>query len=245
MMDIITLLVAFSGGVIAEMLVTFLKKRLKEEREDSILVKTQAGDEFEISSAEQERNETERAIRSLSRAVHLERTETPRTAVEIQGVLQKVLSNLQQAINRQGLEVRLQNIDSLPRVLVDQDALELTLSNIIHNAVKFAYSDSVIEIRGTAGEDVASLAVTNMGIAIGADEVNKIFEVGYRGREAVRRSVSGSGLGLYVARDLIAKQGGAVEATSVGEVTTISVSVPRENPSRHPTSAQPSLHPTC
>ncbi len=95
-------------------------------------------------------------------------------------------------------------------VQVDPALLRLTLNQLIENACKYSKQGSTITIAIERQADSVAVKVSNNGSSIPSDERNRIFERFYRGAEA-KRSTSGSGLGLFVARKIAVAHGGALE----------------------------------
>jgi signal transduction histidine kinase len=103
-------------------------------------------------------------------------------------------------------------------VTTDRAALELVLRNLIDNAVK--YSNEPIEVRVVARRNPDgsfALSVSDRGIGIARDELERVFHRFYRGDRAEVRAQRGTGIGLYVVSSLVRNLGGTVHAESEGE----------------------------
>ena len=95
-------------------------------------------------------------------------------------------------------------------VLADRDLLELAVKQLLDNACKYSPVGAEVEVRiETDGQDV-SVRVLNDGIAIPARERARIFERFYRGSMS-DQFVTGSGLGLYFAQEIVRVHGGTME----------------------------------
>jgi signal transduction histidine kinase len=104
-----------------------------------------------------------------------------------------------------------------PVVLGDSAELALIFSNLLENAVK--YSDEPVEVRITlasAGDGRVSVEIADSGIGIPQWELRRIFQRFYRAGRDVQRQVAGLGLGLFVVRSMVKRQGGRVVAKSEG-----------------------------
>ena len=104
------------------------------------------------------------------------------------------------------------------------------VTNLISNAVKYSAADSEIAVSTEseiqAGQRWARLAVTNRGVGIPPDELDRVFETYFRGTN-VSGSISGTGVGLAGARHIVEQHGGEIAVTSVeGETTTFTVRLP-------------------
>ncbi|MEP6462369.1 MAG: ATP-binding protein, partial [Frankiaceae bacterium] len=102
------------------------------------------------------------------------------------------------------------------------------LSNLISNAEKYSPPQSGIDIVLTAGpEGTAALAVIDRGRGIPSAERGRVFERFHRVENAFTTSTSGSGLGLYIARELARAMGGDLKLDStLGEGTTVTLRLP-------------------
>ena len=82
------------------------------------------------------------------------------------------------------------------------------IANILENAVKYGYPDSVIHIGIDTLPTYTKVVVTNQGVGIPRDEWNFIYKRFYRGKNV--QKASGAGLGLYLASLIMEKQGGYI-----------------------------------
>jgi signal transduction histidine kinase len=98
--------------------------------------------------------------------------------------------------------------------------LAVVFRNLLENAVK--YSDDPIEIHvrvSQKSDDRIDVAISDRGIGIPATELRKIFQRFYRAGRDMQRTASGLGLGLFIVRNLVRRQGGRVVARSEGAGT--------------------------
>lgn len=105
------------------------------------------------------------------------------------------------------------------RLFVDCDVLWLSqaLHNLVGNAVKYTNQSGVIGITAERKEDEVVITVTDNGIGIAPDQLEKIFEpYAQAGQSGTTRSAGGLGLGLHIARLIIEAHGGLVRANSAG-----------------------------
>lgn len=96
------------------------------------------------------------------------------------------------------------------------------LFNILENAVKYTNNNGIIEISVDKGELFTKVDIKDSGIGIEENEINNVFKRFYRGSEVLESE--GVGIGLYLANEIITKQGGYIKLKSKkGEGTTFSV----------------------
>jgi signal transduction histidine kinase len=107
--------------------------------------------------------------------------------------------------------------DQTAAVRGDTAEFELIFSNLLENAVK--YSDHPVKVRvkvENIGDNRVRVEIADSGIGIPPRELRKIFKRFYRVGRDMQRTVVGLGLGLFVVRSLVRKQGGRVVALSEG-----------------------------
>jgi len=108
----------------------------------------------------------------------------------------------------------------------DADRLAQVLGNLLSNAVKYT-SEGSISVEARFEEDHATIDVRDTGLGIDPSERSKIFEPFYRSRRD-KRFPQGMGLGLSIARDLVAAHGGRLEVESTpGQGSHFSIYLPR------------------
>jgi two-component system, OmpR family, sensor histidine kinase SenX3 len=109
------------------------------------------------------------------------------------------------------------------------EQLTLALGNLIENAVSYSPAETTVVV-AVRQEDTggAQITVTDRGIGIPAEELDRIFERFYRVDPARARSTGGTGLGLSIVKHVAASHGGDVRVWSVpGEGSSFTLSLPR------------------
>ncbi len=123
---------------------------------------------------------------------------------------------------------------TLPRVLVDSEKVIEVLNNFISNAFKYTEKGS-ISLFLKNDENFVYVSIQDTGVGIESTEIPKIFQRFYRIDNSRSRSQEGSGLGLYIAKDLIEKMHGKVFVHSeVGKGSTFSFSLPVNKENKTP-----------
>jgi two-component system sensor histidine kinase SenX3 len=125
------------------------------------------------------------------------------------------------------------------------EQLTLALANLIENAVAYSPPETtvVVAVR-RRDEGGAQITVTDRGIGIPAEEIDRIFERFYRVDPARSRSTGGTGLGLSIVKHVAASHGGDVSVWSVpGEGSSFTLSLPRAAEPAAPAPASTSAAP--
>jgi PAS domain S-box-containing protein len=102
------------------------------------------------------------------------------------------------------------------RLEADPVRLAQVFSNLLINAAKYTDAGGSIEVRATREESAVVVAVRDNGIGISADMMPRLFTLFSQAHTALGRSEGGLGVGLALARGLVALHGGRVEARSDG-----------------------------
>ncbi|GGG28481.1 PAS domain-containing sensor histidine kinase [Lysinibacillus alkalisoli] len=112
---------------------------------------------------------------------------------------------------------------------VDTDKLTQVIDNIISNALKYSPDGGNIRFGMTVQDTMLKVMVSDDGMGIPKENVERIFDRFYRVDRARARSMGGTGLGLAIARDMIEAHGGKIWAESEeGQGTTIFFTLPYE-----------------
>jgi two-component system phosphate regulon sensor histidine kinase PhoR len=99
-------------------------------------------------------------------------------------------------------------------VLGDASKARLVLGNLLDNAVKYSPDGGRIDVVVTRGAHGVRFTVRDEGLGIPVDEQERIFEKFYRLDASMTRGVGGSGLGLYICRELVRGMGGRIWVAS-------------------------------
>jgi len=135
------------------------------------------------------------------------------------------------ALSGDGLRVELVAPPALPPLASDGEKLRQVLTNLVANAAKYSPGGGRIRVELEADESKFRILVRDEGIGIAAADQSLIFEKFYRADANMTRGVSGSGLGLYISRELVNRMGGAISVESaVGKGSTFVATLPLTPP---------------
>lgn len=121
-----------------------------------------------------------------------------------------------------------------PRMYADKAMIEQVAYNLTNNAIKYSIPGTTISIDCKLNDrkDAYQLIVTNYGRAIREDEIDKIFDYGFRGSN--HNNANGSGLGLYLSREIAKEHGGrlTVETEKISDYDVSCLYLYSEMPDR-------------
>jgi len=106
------------------------------------------------------------------------------------------------------------DLDRLPIVEADPNRIEQVLRNLLDNAIKYSPQGGVIVVRGQVAEKQIVISVSDQGVGIAPEHLNRLFEKFFRVNSGLVNHVVGSGLGLPIARTIVESHGGRIWAES-------------------------------
>jgi len=110
------------------------------------------------------------------------------------------------------VEVEVDVADGVDHAAGDAGRIQQVLVNLVDNAVKYGGSD--VRVRVEQGVEAVRILVTDSGPGIESAEQSRIFEKFYRVDPHLRRAPGGTGLGLYISRELADRMGGRLTVSS-------------------------------
>ena len=127
-----------------------------------------------------------------------------------------------------GTEIAFDTPLTVTTVRCDESLLRQVLVNLVENAIKYSVDGGRIEVRVLTESAGVQVEVEDEGLGIPPAEQERIFEKFYRLDAAMTRGVGGSGLGLYISREIVTQIGGSLSVRSVPDVgSTFTVTLPR------------------
>jgi PAS domain S-box-containing protein len=117
----------------------------------------------------------------------------------------------------------------LPAVVADPGQLRQVLSNLIENAVKYSPDGGTVRVALAPENGHVRFSVSDSGLGIPASEQRRIFEKFFRLDPDMTRGIGGTGLGLYICRELVRRVDGRIWVESDGRTgSTFHVEIPQE-----------------
>lgn len=112
---------------------------------------------------------------------------------------------------------------------VAETLFKMVLINILDNAVKASYADSIIEISYSRTSSDSIITIKDYGCGISEEHIEKILEPFYRVDKSRSRKEGGLGLGLALAKSIVASHNGHIAIKSeIGKGTSISICIPQK-----------------
>ena len=175
--------------------------------------------------------ETERMIRLVNDLLQLSKMDSidyrlSREWVNFPVFFNRIIDRFEMTKNQNVTFVREIPEDAM-FVEVDEDKITQVLYNIISNAIKYSPEGGTITFRTKEMEDKITVSISDEGVGIPKENIDKIFDRFYRVDKARTRKLGGTGLGLAIAKEMVNAHGGRIWADSVeGKGTTIYFTLP-------------------
>jgi signal transduction histidine kinase/GAF domain-containing protein len=123
--------------------------------------------------------------------------------------------------------VELEVAPDVPAIAADPDKVRQVLTNLVDNAVKYSPDGGDVHVDVSMSGEVVCFSIRDEGLGIPLSEQARIFEKFYRLDPELTRGVGGTGLGLYITRELVRRMNGRVDVESrEGEGSTFRVELP-------------------
>jgi signal transduction histidine kinase len=146
--------------------------------------------------------------------------------VKVNEVIQGAISTIEPSLNGGSVRIIREIAPDIAAVNTDREKLRQILLNLLDNAVKFTERGE-IKIAASEQNGSVKLVVSDTGIGIPKEELNKIFEEFHRGDSSSTKNYRGTGLGLAIAKKFVNFLGGEIAVESeVGKGSVFTVTLP-------------------
>ncbi|MBI4993644.1 hypothetical protein HZC33_01645 [Candidatus Wolfebacteria bacterium] len=136
--------------------------------------------------------------------------------VNIGFLIDEIIGSAKSFVEEAGIKIFFQKPVEPIELNVDSQKLSMALYNILDNAVRYNVKNGEvrIDIEKLADKPYVQIAIRDTGIGIPPVEIDKLFTKFFRAENAIRYAPNGSGLALYIAKNIIKRHGGDIRAES-------------------------------
>lgn len=181
-------------------------------------------------------NSTDRLIKLVNDMLNISRIESGRMSftmkeADIATIVKTTVSEVKPRADELSVAIEVVEAESIPHILADEDKIVEVLLNLVGNALKFTNAGGKITISFSQHDEYVVTSIHDTGAGIEADDMPKLFsKFGLLpGSYTNNRNVSlGTGLGLYICKNIVEIHGGEIKAESPGrnQGSTFSFSLP-------------------
>jgi len=133
---------------------------------------------------------------------------------DIKALVTTIVSEMRPAAEARNLQLLLETPKELPRLLIDPQRLALSIQNVISNAINYTTPKGKILIRIESEKNWIKISVKDSGVGISRADLDHLFTKFFRGSKVLRMQTEGSGLGLFIVRNIILRHGGDIVVES-------------------------------
>jgi signal transduction histidine kinase len=149
--------------------------------------------------------------------------------IAFRSVCQQVVEGLWSNAVSKNIKISIQQIDENLMVFVDEHMLKTILRNLISNAIKFTQRNGEINIRIDCDQAFTVITVTDNGVGIARDQINKLWDMTQHYTTEGTASEKGTGLGLLLCKEFVEKHGGRIWVDSeLGKGSSFRFVLPRK-----------------
>ena len=129
---------------------------------------------------------------------------------DIGEVTQSVIDLFKEEVKKKNIKIEFKEPEDLPKILMDQEKIKLVIENFIDNAIKYTFPGGKVTVTVIRGTNEIEVRVKDTGVGIPKDQQSRVFTRFFRGSNVLRLDTEGSGLGLFLAKNIIEAHGGKI-----------------------------------
>jgi signal transduction histidine kinase len=188
------------------------------------------GQDYSMNAVQRIQENVERILRLVTAFLDASRAESGEnqqleTPVALNWLIQEVVKQRSVDLRSNDLSLELKLDPALPEILGDIPQLERVIWNLVSNAIKFTPANGKITVTSETVDGQVWVKVSDTGIGIARNEMPLLFSE--YGRLPGASATEGSGLGLYIVKNLVKAHGGTVDVESeLGQGATFTLRFP-------------------
>lgn len=176
------------------------------------------------------KNSNDRLVNLVNDLLKVARSEAGRLEVsvvptDIRNEVRAILDEVKPLAQKRNMTVVYEPPLELPLALVDPGSFKEIIMNFVSNSIKYGNDNGTVSVVHTVTDTMVTTAIADNGRGISLEDQRHLFEKFFRTGDVKKSNIEGTGLGLFITKELIEKMGGILGVTStVGVGTTFSVS---------------------
>lgn len=162
------------------------------------------------------KDDANRLLRTTGELLNITQVETGKTSINVTSC--DVSTLITETVESNKIQAAAKNIKletavpiSFPDILADEEKTQWIISNLISNAIRYSYENSIIFITATQHESTIEISVKDSGLGIPENYLTRVFDKYFR---VPGTQKEGTGLGLAISKEFMEAQGGTILVTS-------------------------------
>lgn len=158
----------------------------------------------------------ERMITLINDLLNVTRIEEGRyiykkTTVQIEELILAQINSFRESIKKRKLKVEFKGAKKpIPAVKVDLEKIKLALQNLLHNAIRYNKPGGRVTVSLKYDKKEIEVKIQDTGVGIPKGQQKRVFTKFFRGANVIRMETEGTGLGLFIAKNVIEAHGGKI-----------------------------------
>lgn len=158
----------------------------------------------------------ERMVRLVNNLLDVTRIEEGRylykpVLAEIEPLVQFVINSYQEEIKKRKINFKyIKPEKKLPKVEIDKEKMRLAIQNLLDNAIKYTPAGGQITISLKSNKKEIEFSIKDTGVGIPKDQQERVFTKFFRGVNVMKMETEGTGLGLFITKNIIEAHGGKI-----------------------------------
>jgi signal transduction histidine kinase len=140
--------------------------------------------------------------------------------ISLSGLVDEAVENNMISARASNVEISVEKSDALPEIIGDKRRIGIVIDNLVSNAIKYIQEKGFVKIKVDSDENNVNVYVKDNGIGIPEKEQSKIFQKFFRSDNAAKYQTGGTGLGLYISKNIVEQSGGKMSFKSIEGVGT-------------------------
>jgi len=147
---------------------------------------------------------------------------------DLEAICQFVINSFKDEIKKKKIKFEFKKPQKkLPQIKVDVEKIRLTINNLLDNAIRYTPAGGRVTVSLRPVEKEIELSVKDTGVGVPKDQQGRVFTKFFRGANVMRMATEGSGLGLFITKNIIEAHGGKIWFESgEGKGTTFYLTLP-------------------
>ena len=176
-------------------------------------------------------NANQRLIQLVDDLLLVARTEAGKIPIKVSSIelpqsVLTVISELKPLADKKNIDIKYEPPINLPKVMADSDRLKEILVNLIGNAIRYTPDVGTITVTHKIQDNRLIISIKDTGIGINKENQKKLFEKYFRVESEQTKDIQGTGLGLFIVKQIVEKMNGQIWIESEeGKGSTFSFSL--------------------
>ena len=171
----------------------------------------------------------ERLVNLVNDLLHIARSEAGRIEIAVsrnnaKPFIQSITEEIKPLAIEKNISISYDPQADLPDLMIDEGQFKEVIMNLISNAIKYGKNGGWVKISHEVAEGKVSIRIEDNGLGISEDDQKRLFEKFFRSDKVKGAGIQGTGLGLFITKELVEKMGGAINVESaIGKGTAFTL----------------------